>query len=131
MAQVPDHLRPGVFRRPQHGEKTAPVIHARAAFDEVPAQAIAYGANASLGEQPVVRRRPDVVPGALQHINLAGVRTSMRGAFESAHKKALEQRGRRPQGTHKPRMRSQVPRLSAAVRKAPLRRTSDLHLNLA
>jgi hypothetical protein len=61
-------------------------------FDQVPAHAVADGADAVLRQLAVVLRGQTVVPGAGDQVQAAAVGAAVRGALEPAQEKAAEQR---------------------------------------
>ncbi len=92
--QVPDHLRAGVARGPQHGEEAVELIAVGATLDEVPADGVADGTDAVAGEQAIVFGGADIVLRRGQQVEpLAGAQL-VRRALEAAEEKALEQRRR-------------------------------------
>jgi hypothetical protein len=70
-------------------------------FDQVPAHAVAGGADAVLGELPVVLLGQRVVPRARDEVEPAAIGPALRGALEAADEEGAEQAGLES-GTHGP-----------------------------
>ncbi|MEA9562314.1 hypothetical protein QYW49_19720 [Xanthomonas campestris] len=62
-------------------------------LDQMPAQPVAYGAQAMRGHRAVVVGRPAVVPGAGNQIEPAAIAAAMGRALETGHEKTVEHCG--------------------------------------
>ncbi len=94
MAEVPEDLRVGCEGGVEHGEEAGPIVDAGGGFDEVPAEAVADGADAGVGEEGVVLGGVGVVMNGGEDVDAGAVATAVGGALKAAEEEALEERGR-------------------------------------
>ena len=92
MAQIPNHLHLLRLRRFEHRHEAAPVVAARAAFDQVPAQAVAGTTNVQPAQSLVILVRPARVSGVGQQVQAPTILAALTGTFETGHDEAAEDR---------------------------------------
>jgi hypothetical protein len=90
VAEVPDHLHPGIPRRPHLGQERREVVAARRPLDQVPAAAVADGRDPQPPHPGVVGRGKPVVPGGRDQIQPSAVTPAVAGALEAPYPKAFE-----------------------------------------
>ncbi len=93
--EVPDDLRAGRRGGGEHRRPAREVEGAGPGLDQVPAQAVAHGAEAEAGELAVVGRGVGVVAGAGDQVEAAAGGQAVGGAFPAAVEEAPEERRRR------------------------------------
>ena len=95
--QVPDHLEPDALGRFQRRQPARPVILAGRLLDQMPAQAIADGAETELLAQPVVAQHVPVVARRANEVEPNAVAPPVRRTFEPGLEEAGEMIAHGPQ----------------------------------
>ena len=93
VAEIPENLRVGGEGGIEHGKKAGPVVDTRSALDEVPAEAVADGADAGLGKEGVVLSGAGVVVDGGEDVDAGAVAAAVGGALKAAEEEALKKRG--------------------------------------
>ena len=88
--QVPDDLKPTCSAASSAGSPARPVVLARRLLDQMPAQAVADGAEAELGALPIVAEHMLVVAGRADQVEANAVTPPVRRTFKAGLEEAGE-----------------------------------------
>ncbi len=90
MAQVPNGLHSRTTRRSQHINKARPIVLTRRLFDQVPAQAVAYGCYAMSPQYFIVAQGIGIVMSRFDEVQAPAVPAPVGGTFKSTQEKTIE-----------------------------------------